>query len=105
MTTTCKLGQFVKSRRKELGWSQAEFAEALTKAGFPADGPRISRIENGRGNPKFTDLLIICRVLKCTPNDASGVHGAPLADVSQHIADATEKAIQALNDLKGMVGA
>lgn len=99
------MGNFLKARRNDLGMSQRAFAQALTEAGVPADASRVSRIESGQADPRFSDMLILCRVLECTPNDVAGVLDATPADISRHITDATERAIQALAELKGMVAA
>lgn len=99
------MGNFLKARRSHLGMSQRAFALALTEVGVPADASRISRIESGQADPRFSDILVMCEVLECTPNDVAGIIDAPPTDVSRHITDATERAIQALTELKGIVEA
>lgn len=73
MTTTCGTGNAIKRMRCNLGWSQRDFAIALTDAGVPADASRVSRIESGQADPRFSHLLIICKVLGCTPNDLADI--------------------------------
>lgn len=57
------IGDRIQNRRKDLGFSQESFGEAvgLSRAA-------VGKLERGEAAPKMDTLLSICRVLKMTPN-------------------------------------
>ena len=61
---TQMIGQRIADKRRSLGISQERFAElvGLTRAA-------LGKIERGECVPKTDTLVVICRVLKTTPND------------------------------------
>ena len=67
-----ELGTRIRSRRKELGWTQEELAAI---AGI--DRSYIGGVERGERNLTFTVLCEICTALKC--DVATITHGLPKA--------------------------
>ena len=57
------LGQSIKKLRRELHISQAELAEKL---GISLD--TMSRWENGRREPRYSDIIMIAKILQTTPS-------------------------------------
>jgi len=98
------VGSVIRSQRKAFGWSQREFARELTATGMPVDSSRVSRLEGGDVDPRFSEVLIICRVLDLTPNDLAGV-GSNLARTNETATAVLNAAIQKLTELKEQVRA
>ena len=55
--------------RKEMKLSQRAFADKLQIEGLEIDKNAIQRIECGKRFVTDIELVVICRVLKITPND------------------------------------
>lgn len=66
------------------------------------DHTRVSRLEGSGVDLRFSDILVLCRVLECTPNDLAGI--GPTAERGNDTAAAVlESAIQKLTELKEQV--
>lgn len=93
-------GKRIQSRRIALGWSQKEFLAALNDAGFKGDASRVSRIEAGQVDLRFSDVLLFCRVLGCTPNDLAGVTSDVERDAKECAAEEIQRTIEQLETLR-----
>lgn len=62
------LGERVRSRRRELGMTQVEFARLLE-----VSQPNVSDIEHGRAGVSVERLLRIAEILQCGPSDLTRV--------------------------------
>jgi transcriptional regulator with XRE-family HTH domain len=56
-----RLGQYVRTARKQKGWSQEDLAEAAQ-----LDRSYVGGIERGERNISFTILCKLSKALKCT---------------------------------------
>lgn len=68
---TRAMGLRVRSLRERAGMTQTELAEAV---GYE-NGTSITFIEQGRNNVKPDVLLLLCSVLKTSPNELFGWDG------------------------------
>ncbi len=59
-----RIGNNIKRRRKELGWTQADLAEKANVSVV-----HISHIENGKVSMSLETLISLCDILDYTPND------------------------------------
>lgn len=57
-------GQSVRERRLELGWSQRELAERVSKFGLSLDPTAVTRIEKGQRAVRLGEASMIARELK-----------------------------------------
>ena len=93
-------GGQVKVWRKRQGLTQRQFAAALTAAGMPVDASRVSRVESGEADLRFSEALIVCGVLGCTPNDLAGLAGEAERATARRVAEEIDFAIQQLHQIK-----
>ena len=59
-----RIGEALAARRRELGLSQSELAEALTLRGLSVTNQAVSKWEKGATLPNARQLLILCQVLE-----------------------------------------
>ena len=59
-----RIGEALAARRRALGLSQGELAEALTLRGFPVTNQAVSKWEKGATLPNARQLLALCQVLE-----------------------------------------
>lgn len=59
-----RMGEYLAARRRELGLSQAELAEALSLRGLPVTNQAVSKWEKGATLPNARQLLALCQVLE-----------------------------------------
>lgn len=59
-----KIGAVLCARRRELGLSQGELAEALSLRGLPVTNQAVSKWEKGATLPNARQLLALCQVLE-----------------------------------------
>ena len=59
-----RIGEALAARRRELGLSQGELAEALTLRGLSVTNQAVSKWEKGATLPNARQLLILCQVLE-----------------------------------------
>ena len=57
-------GRMIKQLRMNRGLTQEELAEKVF-----CDRSAISRMETGQHAPNYEEIVCLCRVLRCTPND------------------------------------
>ena len=57
-------GKMIRQLRSRCGLTQEELAEKMF-----CDRSAISRMETGQHAPNYEEIVCLCRVLKCTPND------------------------------------
>ncbi len=75
------MGKRIRLRRKELGLTQNKLAELLELS-----NNHLSAIENGREKPSLEKFIILCELLKTTP-DFLLLGNIHLYNVPQNIAD------------------
>jgi transcriptional regulator with XRE-family HTH domain len=63
------LGERVRMQRGQLGWTQAQLADALTEHGWPVDPTAVVRIEKGERAVQVEQLLVLAAALGTTPSD------------------------------------
>lgn len=95
----------IQQRRIALGWSQKAFLAALNDAGFNGDASRVSRIEAGQVDLRFSDVLLFCRVLGCTPNDLAGIVSDAERDAKACAAEEIRRTIEQLETLRERIAA
>lgn len=71
-------GEAVKAHRLRLGLTQLQLANAM---GWESQG-RISNYERGLRRPQHKELVRLCQIFGCTPNDLLVTQDAPIADDS-----------------------
>ncbi|MBR3293089.1 MAG: helix-turn-helix domain-containing protein [Oscillospiraceae bacterium] len=59
-----EIGDIILSRRKALGLSQTELAEAMTLRGLPVTNQAVSKWENGATQPSARQFLALCELLE-----------------------------------------
>ena len=59
-----EIGAIILSRRKALGMSQTELAEAMSLRGLPVTNQAISKWENGLTQPSARQFLALCELLE-----------------------------------------
>lgn len=72
VSTTKYAGRLAKrltTLREHAGLSVADFATAVTKAGYPVKEPTIYSWEQGRSSPHIEAFPAIAKVLKLAPGD------------------------------------
>lgn len=57
------IGERVKQKREERGWSQRQFAVELKANGLSVDATAVSRIENDERDLRVSELLIVALTL------------------------------------------
>ena len=65
-----QLGLYIKSRRKNIGLTQKQLAEKVGVTDVT-----ISRYENGKREPSFTEFIKLCEVLSMNTGDFFGNGG------------------------------
>ncbi len=63
------IGMKMKALRKSVSLSQRAFADRLQIEGLEVEKNAIQRIECGKRFVTDIELVVICRVLKISPND------------------------------------
>ncbi|MCL2653604.1 MAG: helix-turn-helix domain-containing protein [Propionibacteriaceae bacterium] len=66
MDKNAKIGDVVKLERSRRGWSPAQLADALTKAGCPVNKQRVYRWEDGAQEPRASELEALAKVFDVT---------------------------------------
>ena len=59
-----QIGEVLSARRRELGLSQSELAEALSLRGLSVTNQAVSKWEKGATLPNARQLLVLCQVLE-----------------------------------------
>lgn len=91
MTALDEILATLKTRRVELGLSQAEVADRMRSLGVPGDDANFARLENGGRRLTVEKFYVWCRALGAVPMVAVDVRREPLTPEHEQIVhDATQ---------------
>jgi putative transcriptional regulator len=77
-----RLGQRVLQRREQLGLSQDDLAKR-----WHSDRSQVSRLENGRVDPKASDLLLLAAALETTVTELLEEDAEAIAERARELVD------------------
>lgn len=63
------IGEILNSKRRELGFSQAELASALAIDGIEVTNQAISKWETGASDPSTTNLMALAKLFGVSAED------------------------------------